>query len=101
MEQREIVVNNVAKFILKHNNSRSHLKYAVSFMVCQVLNILNVIINFFLMEIFLDWKFNQLGYSWVKALINRTRILTEVFPRMTMCVWKEMGKGGVVRKIFS
>ena len=100
LEQREIVVENVAKFIVKHNNSRSHLKYAVSFMLCQVLNIINVILNFFLMEIFLDWKFTQLGYSWLKAVINRTMILSEVFPRMTLCQWHEMGTGGEVREIF-
>ena len=101
MEQREIVVENVAKFIVKHNNSRSHLKYSVSFMVCQILNIINVITNFFLMEIFLDWKFTQLGYSWLKAVINQdpgSRILSDVFPRMTLCQWKEMGTGGEVRK---
>ena len=96
LKQREIVVENVAKFIVKHNNSRSHLKYAVSFMACQVLNIINVVLNFFLMEIFLDWKFNQLGYSWLKALINRTMILSNVFPRMTLCQWKEIGVGGEV-----
>ena len=100
LKQREIVVNNVAKFIVKHNNSRSHLKYAVSFMVCQILNILNVVTNFYLMEIFLDWKFTHLGYSWLKAVINRTMTLSNVFPRMTMCEWKQMGSGGRVRKIF-
>ena len=102
-KQREVVVNNVAKFIVKHNSS-SHLKYALSFMVCQILNILNVVTNFFLMEIFLDWKFTQLGYSWLKALISQdpgSRILSDVFPRMTLCQWKEMGTGGEVRKNIS
>ena len=96
MKQRETVVNNVAKFIVNLNNSRSHQKYAASFMLCQILNILNVVINFFLMEIFLDWKFTQLGYSWMKAVMNRTMVLSDVFPRMTMCLWKEMGEGGKV-----
>ena len=99
LKQREVVVNNVAKFIVKHNSS-SHLKYALSFMVCQILNILNVVTNFFLMEIFLDWKFTHLGYSWFKAVYNRTMTLSNVFPTMTMCEWRQMGTGGEVRKIF-
>ena len=91
-------MNNVAKFIVKLNNT-SHLKYAVSFMVCQFLNILNLFLNYFIMEIFLNWNFTSLGYGWLRALDSKSMILSDVFPRMTMCQWREIGSGaGIVEQ---
>jgi len=91
-QQKEIVVNNVAKFLVKLNNTRSHVKYALSFMTCELLNILNVILNFFIVELFLNWKFTNLGYVWLKA--PGEKVLADVFPRMTMCSWEQYGAGG-------
>jgi len=96
LKQREIVVNNVAKFVVRHNNTRSHVKYAFSFMMCQHLNILNVILNFFLIQIFLNWKFTTLGYDW--WMTSERKVLTDVFPRMTMCEWWQYGSGGEKEK---
>ena len=95
-QQKEIVVNNVAKFLVKLNNTRSHVKYALSFMTCELLNILNVILNFFIVELFLNWKFTNLGYVWLKA--PGEKVLADVFPRMTMCSWEQYGAGGDVRE---
>ena len=96
LKQKDIVVNNVAKFIVKHNNTRSHLKYAVSFMFCQFLNIINLFLNYFIMEKFLSGNFSSLGYGWLRALGSRSMILSDVFPRMTMCQWREIGFGNAV-----
>ena len=35
-EERDLVLTNIAKYIVKVNNSRGHVKYAAGFMVCQV-----------------------------------------------------------------
>ena len=34
--EREIVLNNLAKYIVKHNKTEGHIKYVVGFMFCQV-----------------------------------------------------------------
>ena len=35
-EERDLVLTNIAKYIVKVNNSRGHVKYAAGFMACQV-----------------------------------------------------------------
>ena len=34
--EREIVLSNLAKYIVKHNKTQGHIKYVVGFMFCQV-----------------------------------------------------------------
>jgi len=95
---REMVSNNIAKFVAKQNKTSGHLKYAVSFMFCQVLSLVNVVFNFFLLDIFFDGKFLDFGQRWISSLSNPNShsVLTDVFPKMTICEWRQHGTGGHV-----
>ena len=61
----------------------------------QVLSVLNVILNFLLMNRFLSGKFLDLGWRWLLSLPSPESsllLLADVFPKMTLCTWKQMGK---------
>ena len=61
----------------------------------QVLSVLNVILNFLLMNRFLSGKFSDLGWRWLLSLPSPESsllLLSDVFPKMTLCTWKQMGK---------
>ena len=66
----------------------------------KVLNVLNVILNFLLMNRFLSGKFSDLGWRWLKSLPSSETfepsllLLSDVFPKMTVCTWKMIGTGG-------
>ena len=118
-EQRGLVLNNIAKYVVKMNNTRAHVKYVWGFMFCQViledvklltyccrkvLSVLNVILNFLLMNWFLSGKFYNLGWRWLQWNIDHSLLpgssesslllLSDIFPKMTICTWKQIGTGG-------
>ena len=65
-----------------------------------MLNVLNVILNFLLLNRFLSGKFSDLGWRWFMSLPSSESIepslllLSDVFPKMTVCTWKQIGTGG-------
>eukprot|EP00092_Neocalanus_flemingeri_P023947 GFUD01025978.1.p1 GENE.GFUD01025978.1~~GFUD01025978.1.p1 ORF type:complete len:471 (+),score=106.96 GFUD01025978.1:85-1497(+) len=95
-EERETIIDNIAKFVSKHNKTSGHVKYAISFVFCQVLSLLNVAFNFFLLNVFFDGEFIDFGHRWISSLSdpNSHSVLTDMFPKMTLCEWKQHGQGG-------
>jgi len=102
-EERKALINNIAKFIRKQNNSRGHEKYAASFMLCQVLSLLNVVLNFAMLDIFFQGEFRSFGARWINSLrlmLNPDKysrvqsVLNDIFPKMTGCTWRQHGRGG-------
>jgi len=94
---RQTIINNIAKFIAKQNKTKGHVKYAASFMICQVLSLLNVLFNVFLLDVFFQGKFLDFGARWIKSLMIKETshsVLLDVFPRMTVCDWHQRGTGG-------
>ena len=71
----------------------------------QVLNVLNVILNFLLLNRFLSGKFSDLGWRWLKSLPTSETfepsllLLSDVFPKMTVCTWKQIGTGGRIEVV--
>ena len=119
------MINNIAKFIRKQNNSRGHEKYAASFMLCQVrpsftpslaaetkwqdfenlsclkyiqytyyapilqvLSLLNVVLNFAMLDTFFQGEFRSFGARWINSLMlnpdkySRVQsVLNDIFPK--------------------
>lgn len=99
--ERETIINNIAKFVAKQNKTTGHVMYAVSFMSCQVLSLLNVVFNFFLLNVFFEGEFLSFGQRWISSLdldpannAGTFSVLTDVFPKMTLCEWRQRGGGG-------
>jgi len=94
-EDRSKVVRNVTNYIIKEAKSSGHKKYAYGFWSCWILNLINVISNFIILDSFIDGNFFNLGTEWIQASGDEgDRLLKEIFPRMTSCLWKQHGTAG-------
>ena len=67
----------------------------------QVLSLLNVVFNFFLLNVFFEGEFLSFGKRWISSLDldpanndSTFSVLTDVFPKMTLCEWRQRGVGG-------
>uniref|UniRef100_T1ICS8 Innexin n=1 Tax=Rhodnius prolixus TaxID=13249 RepID=T1ICS8_RHOPR len=66
----------------------------LSFILCEALNWINIIIQIILVNIFLQGKFLHLGIDWVN---NSENILDMVFPKVTKCTFRKFGSSGSVQ----
>ena len=92
---RQEIVANVTKYIVKEAKTLGHKKYAYGFWSCLILNFINAIFNFILLDIFIGGEFLNLGVRWLQASgVEDDKLLKEIFPRMTNCLWKQHGTAG-------
>ncbi|XP_023331313.1 innexin inx3 [Eurytemora carolleeae] len=97
-KEQKSTIKNISKFIHRQNKSSGHAKYAYGFFFCLVLSLINVIFNFVFLDIVFKSKFRTLGVRWIKEHFSmENRVLRDIFPRMTACVWTDFGTGGVVQ----
>lgn len=87
--QRSNMVANISKVVDCSNKITGRRKYAYGFLLGLILNIANVVFNIWLMNTFLKGDFLGLGLK-----IDSSKELVKIFPRMTMCQWKQIGGGG-------
>ena len=98
-KDQEEVIKNITNYIVKEAKTLGHMKYAFGFWGCLILNLVNAIFNFFPLNISIEGQFTNLGSKWITALGDADRnvddrLLKEIFPRMTNCLWKQHGTGG-------
>lgn len=78
-----------------------HNFYAVCYVICEVLNLVNVIGNIFFIDTFLNGAFLTYGTRVVEFSQtdqeNRTDPMIEVFPRMTKCTFHKFGPSGTIQ----
>lgn len=86
------------------NNYRGeHRLYGVCFVVCELLNLANVVAQLFLMDAFLDGKFFRYGFDvmrfsqWQHAV--RFDPMLKRFPRVTQCTLHFFGSGGGLQDV--
>ena len=61
----------------------------------QALTLLNVPLNFLLLDLFLGGRFLLLGPRWLATLaLPASSLLADTFPKMTACSWRQHGEGG-------
>merc|ERR1712080_25938 len=88
-------IEKIAKFLHTYRKGMGHRKYSYSYYLCTGLNLLNVIINIILLDIFIDGQFLSLGSRWMSFSGREDdQLLTRIFPRMVMCQWRQFGSGG-------
>ena len=62
---------------------------------------MNVLFNFYFLQIFLNKKFYNLGLRWLEAQDDNGKsfsVLTDIFPKMTICPWRQFGSGGEIEQ---
>jgi len=83
-------------------NMRYHNSYFFYFVVCEVLNFVNVIIQMYLIDAFLGGAFSTYGLDVLKytEMDQEARVdpMIAVFPRMTKCTFHRFGSSGDVQK---
>ena len=92
------------EILVKYVKETFHMNnwYAMVFLICDLLNFINVIgqmffINTFLGGVFLDYGTQVLNWSEMDAE-ERTDPLIEVFPRLTKCTFHKYGPSGTIEK---
>ncbi|GIX93504.1 innexin inx2 [Caerostris darwini] len=79
-----------------------HQHYAIKFLLCEVLNFVNVIAQIYFIDLFLGGQFRKYGTEVVKYVNeeqeNRLDPMIKIFPRITKCTFHKYGSSGDVQK---
>jgi len=98
-EEREGRHKKLAKYFVKCINS--HNTWALKMLICELLTLVNVVGNIYLIDTFLGGEFSSYGLQ-VASLVevdpqNRIDPMSRVFPRMTKCLYQKYGPSGSIQ----
>ncbi|GIY06777.1 innexin inx2 [Caerostris extrusa] len=83
-------------------NMTNHSAYAFKYLLCEMMNFVNVIGQICFVDYFLGGEFSTYGvhvlHFTVGAQENRTDPMVRVFPRLTKCLFHRYGPSGDVQK---
>ncbi|XP_015789286.1 innexin inx2 [Tetranychus urticae] len=83
-------------------NLRYHDSYFYYFVVCEILNFLNVIFQMYLVDAFLGGAFSTYGFEVLRYSEmdpeERVDPMVKIFPRVTKCTFHRYGSSGDVQK---
>ncbi|XP_017784537.1 PREDICTED: innexin inx7-like [Nicrophorus vespilloides] len=71
--------------------------WATWLITCEVLNLINVILQIWLTDVFLGGKFLSLGPKVIEVGMDEVWILDQVFPKMTKCNFYKYGASGTIQ----
>uniref|UniRef100_A0A0K8RDF6 Innexin n=1 Tax=Ixodes ricinus TaxID=34613 RepID=A0A0K8RDF6_IXORI len=84
-----------------HRHMRHHKFYALKYIVCEFLSLVNIIGQMFLMDKFLGGEFWRYGTKVVSFAMSdqedRSDPMIYVFPRMTKCTFRSFGSSGDIQ----
>lgn len=96
-KQMRIVVTSITR-----NFNRQNI-YAIRYFICELLNFLNVWLQMYLINRFLDGEFMYYGsdvWSFLGMDQNqRTDPMITIFPKIAKCTFYEYGTSGSIQKI--
>lgn len=76
--------------------------YAIRFMICEVLNFVNVVAQIYFVDYFLEGEFSTYGSDVLKFTElepeERADPMARVFPKVTKCTFHKYGPSGTVQK---
>lgn len=76
--------------------------YAYRFIVCEILNFINVVGQIYFMDFFLDGEFSTYGREVVRFTEldqeDRTDPMSRVFPKVTKCTFHKYGPSGTIER---
>ena len=93
-DRRTLVVNYFTGHLRTHNS------YVFKFVLCEVLNLVNVLMQIYLMDVFLGGQFTTYGTDVLaiseQPMENRIDPMAKVFPKVTKCTFHKYGPSGTV-----
>lgn len=82
-----------------YSHIMSNPAWGYKLMFCEVLNVLNVLLQFYVTNKFLGGKFYELGIHFINEDFNgEMDVLDTVFPKMTKCNFYKYGPSGSIQK---
>lgn len=91
------------KLLIDYFTTNLHTQnfYAIRFFICEVLNFINVVLQIYFMDYFLDGEFSTYG-SDVLSFTNmdqeaRADPMARVFPKVTKCTFRKYGPSGSIQ----
>ncbi|MCL4123137.1 UNVERIFIED_CONTAM: hypothetical protein GTU68_002771 [Idotea baltica] len=85
------------------NNLRKQDSYAYKFFFCEILNFVNIIAQIFITDAFVGYEFTEYGTKVLtetqKTFVSRHDALEFVFPKVTKCLYKNIGPSGTPQLI--
>lgn len=90
----------ISEYLLR--NTGQHKLYAMKYIFCEFLALLNVLVQLMLMDMLFDGEFWTYGPDVVKFMAmdqeDRFDPMMKVFPRMTKCIFYTFGFSGSVQR---
>ncbi|CAH1402935.1 unnamed protein product [Nezara viridula] len=68
--------------------------WAKNYIMCEMLNIVNIFLQIMLVDSFLQGNFLDLGVRWIR---DEQEVLESVFPKLTKCTFHKFGKSGSIQ----
>jgi len=94
-------VEDIVRYIIR-NNGQQHEQYFRIYILCEICNFVNVIMQIYLVDLFLGGTFTTYGLEVLEYVQldqeNRVDPMVRVFPRMTKCTFHRFGASGDVQK---
>lgn len=96
--------NERIKLLLEYFHTNLHCQnfYAIRFIICEVLNFVNVIAQIYFVDYFLDGEFSSYGTDVISFTEmepeERPDPMARVFPKVTKCTFHKYGPSGSVQK---
>jgi len=88
-------VTKLAKYL--YENKDYYNGYARKFLLCEVGNLINILLQIYLMDVFLGGKFVDYGKSFFADTSDQFNLSMEsVFPKVTKCTMPNFGASGKV-----
>jgi len=85
-----------------HCNKRRHAMYGARFFICEVLNLINVSLQVYLIDSMLGGEFTTFGLNVLTfAMLDdeeRVDPMVKIFPKITKCTFNNYGSSGTVQK---
>lgn len=94
-------VNNKIRLIKRafYSHIMSNPAWGYKLMICEVLNVFNVLLQIYITNKFLGGKFYDLGIHFIKEdFKGEMDVLDTVFPKMTKCNFYKYGPSGSIQK---
>lgn len=83
------------------NNLHTQNFYAFRFFICEALNFVNVVLQIYFMDYFLDGEFSTYGSEVLNFTNmdqeNRSDPMARVFPKLTKCTFRKYGASGTIQ----
>jgi hypothetical protein len=100
-EKKEHKISSVASYIVKSKGTHGY--WAFAFVLCELGNLIIVVGNIYLTDLFLGKEFSTYGPRVIQFLEqdpeNREDPMASVFPRVTKCLFHMFGPSGTVQRL--